>query len=102
VRELRNVIERASILEDGEFVTTEHLPVDLIEKNFLPAGGSNSFFVLPAEGIALETVELQLARQAMERTGGNLTRAARLLHVSRDQLRYRLKKDGGAAIQDNS
>jgi DNA-binding NtrC family response regulator len=40
----------------------------------------------------LETVELDLVRQAMERSGGNLTHAARLLHVSRDQLRYRLKK----------
>jgi DNA-binding NtrC family response regulator len=94
VRELRNVIERASILEDGEFVTTEHLPADLVGKS---ASGNrsakSSSFVLPAEGIPLETVELELARQAMERTGGNLTRAALLLHISRDQLRYRLKKD---------
>jgi two-component system, NtrC family, response regulator AtoC len=92
VRELRNVIERASILEDGEFVTTEHLPVDLIGKNSTAAPLESSTFVLPAEGIPLEEVELQLAKQAMERTGGNLTHAAKLLHISRDQLRYRLKK----------
>ena len=92
VRELRNVIERASILEDGEFVTTEHLPFDLSGASGIQKAGENSLFVLPAEGIPLETVELELARQAMERTGGNLTHAARLLHVSRDQLRYRLKK----------
>ena len=51
-------------------------------------------FTLPAEGIALETVEAELAKQAIERTGGNLTRAAQLLHISRDQLRYKLKKSG--------
>ena len=92
VRELRNVIERASILEDGETVTTEHLPFDLIAKNGYEKSGKSSAFVLPAEGVPLETVELELARQAMERCGGNLTRAARLLYISRDQLRYKLKK----------
>jgi DNA-binding NtrC family response regulator len=39
---------------------------------------------------------LQAARQAMERSGGNLTHAAKLLHISRDQLRYKLKKAGAA------
>ncbi len=93
VRELRNVIERASILEDGETVTTEHLPADLIGRNSSETNEKNSNFILPEEGIALEEVELILAKQAMERTDGNLTRAARLLHISRDQLRYRLKKE---------
>jgi len=98
VRELRNVIERASILEDGEMVTTEHLPADLLGKN---TGGAKTnqtgktAFALPAEGISFETVELELARQALDRTGGNLTQAARLLHITRDQLRYLLKKAGG-------
>ncbi len=92
VRELRNVIERASILEDGETVTTEHLPFDLVSKNISAASGETSAFVLPADGISLESVEMILAGQAMERCGGNLTRAARLLHISRDQLRYKLKK----------
>jgi DNA-binding protein Fis len=47
---------------------------------------------LPDKGIDLEQVELSLVRQAMERSAGNQTRAAELLGVSRDQLRYRLKK----------
>jgi two-component system, NtrC family, response regulator HydG len=92
VRELKNVIERASILEDGEFVTTEHLPFDLTGKSAPNNSTGDSLFTLPSEGIPLETVELDLSRQALERTGGNLTRAARLLHISRDQLRYRLNK----------
>lgn len=95
VRELRNVIERASILEDGEVVTTTHLPADLL---MTPAsgqnGGANSGIVLPAGGISLETVEFELARQAVERTAGNLTQAAKLLDISRDQLRYKLRKSG--------
>jgi DNA-binding NtrC family response regulator len=95
VRELRNVIERASILEDGEFITTEFLPADLTPnsaKSATNGDSSSPAFILPEEGIPLEAVELELARQAMERTNGNLTHAARLLHISRDQLRYKLKK----------
>jgi DNA-binding NtrC family response regulator len=91
VRELRNVIERASILEDGELITTEHLPADLVGGNFQNISGSE--FMLPSEGIPLQDVELQLVRQAIKRTGGNITKAAKLLDISRDQLRYRLKKD---------
>jgi DNA-binding NtrC family response regulator len=94
VRELRNVIERASILEDNDYVTVEYLPADLMRtsEQVKTTANEENLFVLPPEGIPLETVELDLVRQAMERSGGNLTHAARLLHVSRDQLRYRLKK----------
>jgi two-component system response regulator AtoC len=102
VRELRNIIERASILESSELVTTEYLPADLFKKTSFAATNGNAAFVLPEEGIALEEVEMILARQAMNRTGGNLTRAARLLHISRDQLRYRLKKDGTEIAEDDS
>lgn len=95
VRELRNVIERASILEDGDFITTEYLPADLTG---YPAsqikGGDSGRFVLPPEGITFEEVEHDLALQAVARSNGNLTKAARLLGISRDGLRYRLKKSG--------
>lgn len=91
VRELRNVIQRASILEDGDTVTTEYLPADLLEK-FERFPRSERVVNLPPEGISMEDVGLELAHQAMEKEGGNLTRAARLLHISRDQLRYRLNK----------
>jgi two-component system response regulator AtoC len=57
-----------------------------------PAAGAAPLFQFPDEGIDLEQVELSLVRQALERSGGNQTRAAELLGVSRDQLRYRLKK----------
>lgn len=97
VRELRNVIERASILEDGEFVTVTHLPADLLQTSVPSGHGPLPTIMLPAEGIPLESVEAGLVRQAVERTGGNLTKAAKLLAISRDQLRYKLKKSGDYA-----
>jgi DNA-binding protein Fis len=54
-------------------------------------------FRLPPEGVQLESVEMSLVEQAMKRSGGNQTRAAELLGISRDQLRYRLKKLEGTA-----
>jgi DNA-binding NtrC family response regulator len=93
VRELRNVIERASILEDSEYVTTSHLPTDMLRDGSI-SGGAAKGIVLPPDGIPLDTVEAELARQAYERAGGNLTKAAKLLDISRDQLRYKLKKSG--------
>lgn len=93
VRELRNVIERASILEDGELVTTAHLPLDLV-RDHLGNGGAPESMILPRGGVSLEAVEATLAQQALERCDGNLTHAAKLLDISRDQLRYKLKKAG--------
>ena len=98
VRELRNVIERASILEDSEYVTTAHLPSDML-KNGSASGAATRGIVLPPDGIPLEAVEAELARQAYERAGGNLTKAAKLLDISRDQLRYKLKKSGSYAAE---
>ena len=97
VRELRNVIERALILEDEEQITTEYLPDGILPVRFhqSAAGASapvSTSFVLPNEGISLDEAELSFVRQAIERSGGNQTRAAQLLGISRDQLRYRLKK----------
>ena len=100
VRELRNVIERVMILEDGDLITSTYLPRGLGKDEIatedkasspLPQS-SASQFNLPAEGITLDEVEMSLVRQALERSGGNQTRAAELLGISRDQLRYRLKK----------
>jgi DNA-binding NtrC family response regulator len=97
VRELRNVIERALILEDADQITTEYLPGSLLAPPRIahsPANAADAatVFVLPNEGISLDEAELSFVRQAIQRSGGNQTRAAELLGISRDQLRYRLKK----------
>jgi len=96
VRELRNVIERAMILEDGDEITAKYLPRGLVGES--RAGIESSIgtrpdhIPLPPDGVSLEQVEMSLVRQALERSGGNQTKAAELLDISRDQLRYRMKK----------
>jgi DNA-binding protein Fis len=55
-------------------------------------GHGPELFHLPPAGVSLDEVEMSLVRQAIERSGGNQTRAAEMLGISRDQLRYRLKK----------
>ena len=95
VRELRNVIERALILEDADQITTEYLPEAIMPFQFAVRSTTvapTAQFVLPNEGISLDDAELSFVRQAIERSEGNQTRAAQLLGISRDQLRYRLKK----------
>jgi len=97
VRELRNVIERALILEDDDVITTKYVPRGLVPgtDQSITEGdglGAHDNFRLPPAGTSLEEVEMSLVRQAIDRSGGNQTRAAELLGISRDQLRYRLKK----------
>jgi DNA-binding NtrC family response regulator len=107
VRELRNVIERAMILEDDETITTKYLPRGLAESgpgSDVHAGSAKSVsqFRLPADGVSLDEVEMALVRQALERSGGNQTKAAELLDISRDQLRYRMKKlEEASAVASN-
>ena len=99
VRELRNVLERAMILAGGEMLHVEHLPAEIGAKQVepLPTPGppaQAAGVTLPAAGVSLEEVERDLVRQALEATEGNQVRAARLLGISRDALRNRMKKFG--------
>jgi DNA-binding NtrC family response regulator len=96
VRELRNVIERAFILHAAaDEIRPEHLPLEL--KRSQPARKAEKLVPhVPDQGLVLEDVEKRLIVEAMERASGNQSRAARLLGVSRDTLRYRLKKHGMA------
>jgi two-component system, NtrC family, response regulator AtoC len=93
VRELRNVLERALILEEGDVLTARYL-ADGREPPPPAAAPTGDPFQLPAGGASLERVEESLVRQAMAQAGGNQTRAAKLLDISRDTLRYKLKKHG--------
>ncbi|MFO8156405.1 MAG: sigma-54 interaction domain-containing protein [Pseudomonadota bacterium] len=95
VRELRNLCERSAILLPGCRIDVDNLPLRLgpLPTDEAPAmvteGGD---FRLPDGGVKLESVEAQLIRQAMERSEGNRSRAARLLGISRHTLLYRLRK----------
>jgi two-component system response regulator AtoC len=90
VRELRNVIERAVLLERRDEVSGETL------ERLLDPGSASSRerdpFALPIGGIDLAQLERSLIAQALQSTGGNQTRAAKLLGLTRDTLRYRLEK----------
>jgi two-component system, NtrC family, response regulator AtoC len=87
VRELRNAIERAMLLADRERLE----PSDFTT---LTRTVSAAHFKLPAEGVHLEEVERQLVVQALERANNNQTKAAELLGLNRDQVRYRMEKFG--------
>jgi len=106
VRELRNVIERALILEDGDIITMKYLPRGLTGDSELvmsdadgDEGDVSRYIHLPPDGISLVAAELSLVRQAIRRCNGNRTRAAALLGITRDQLRYCLKKHEAATLQ---
>ena len=91
VRELRNVLERILILEDVDELLPEHLPPE-IRDGGKRRGTADTMIRLPHDGVRLADVEADLIRQALDRTDGNVSRAARLLGVSRDTLRYRLER----------
>ncbi len=90
IRELRNFCERILILNADSEIDLEHLPADM----FASPGISHNDegFTLPDEGIQLEELEQEMIKQALDRTHGNRSRAARLLGLTRDTLLYRIKK----------
>jgi len=88
VRELKNVIERVIILETSDRIEASHLPPEITEAGEKPAAADE----LSLAGLSLEEAEKHLITRALEASGGNQTKAAELLGISRDTLRYRLQK----------
>jgi DNA-binding NtrC family response regulator len=87
VRELRNALERAMLLADGNELNESHFPMLAASEMEL-----STAMGLPAEGINLDSLERSLVVQALERSGWNQTKAATLLGLNRDQIRYRIEK----------
>ena len=112
VRELKNSIERAMILEDESILRPVYMPFAVGEAarsgltafeassasgdggggKQLPNGRVLPRLYIPEEGTSLEEVERAMVELAMRQANGNQTHAARLLDISRDTLRYKLKK----------
>jgi DNA-binding NtrC family response regulator len=90
VRELQNVIERAMVLSGEDRILPEHL-VGLTRAS-TPAPAETAPLRIPDEGINLDDVERQLLDEALKKTSGNQSRAARLLGITRSALIYRLEK----------
>jgi transcriptional regulator with GAF, ATPase, and Fis domain len=91
VRELRNVVERALVLERGSEVGARSLMLD-----WSPAAEEarreDAVGALPPGIVPLDEMEREMVSRALKATNDNQTRAAELLGVTRDQLRYRIKK----------
>lgn len=100
IRELKNLIERIVLLHND----TDVIP-DLLKSLSKNENGSGYPFlktlVIPEEGIDLEKVEETLIKKALETAQNNQSKAARLLNLTRDTLRYRMKKFGMDNGQEN-
>ena len=95
VRELRNVLERIVILKHGDnLIRADELPVEIRFGAHKQSEDSGCPFELPTDGVNLDAVEAGLLAQALGRTSGNQSAAARLLGISRYALRYRMEKHG--------
>jgi len=105
IRELKNMVERIVLLEDDTTLRAEHIPLS-IRQGTSPAKeltGLRRFEMalsrpFPEEGIAFESMlaglEREIIDKAMREAAGNQSRAARLLQLNRDKIRYRLKEFG--------
>lgn len=102
IRELENIVERAVALGTGPVIGLGDLPVEVAGAAALPTA---ALAQLPEAGLALDDVlnelERRLLLQALARTEGNRTEAARLLRITFRSLRYRLKKQGLAHPSDD-
>jgi len=96
IRELKNAIERVMILAEGNRVAAKYLPIRISEGGMMPvpmSGNEGDGGVhLPVGGVSLYEIERELIRQALEQARGNKTTAAKLLRITRDTLRYKVKK----------
>jgi len=92
VRELRNAIERAMILEESAHITSASLPIAISRPDGSSFIASEMAAEIPTDGLSLEDNERSLLARALEKTNGNQTQAARLLRITRDTLRYKMKK----------
>jgi len=111
VRELKNAIERAMILEDEQVLRPDYMPFSVAQQHahvtafehMSPSAGPSTALSngrslprlsIPDGGTSLEEVERALVEMALRQASGNQTHAAKLLDISRDALRYKMKKFG--------
>jgi len=110
VRELKNVAERAVLLGSGETIWPEDLSIDRRRKGIRSQTSAAPVEVtsigdikvsFPQWGISLDDVERKLIEEALKVKGGNVTEAAKLLHITRNTLRYRTNKYGLSADKES-
>ncbi len=94
VRELKNIIERSMLLGTGKEITADDLPAELREQHGWMDEAVVTYLNLTDKGIDFSRLERELVEQALRLVGGNQTKAAKLLGMNRDQIRYRIEKFG--------
>jgi two-component system NtrC family response regulator len=97
VRELQNVVERLVVLSTGDEVTTNDLPMHLLQGPTLiqpPRGPIHPKPQVELEGMSLNDVERNLILEALRKFEWNQSRAARYLAITRKTLMYRIAKYG--------
>jgi len=105
VRQLESVVERAVLLSEGETIVVDDLPAAVRAR--INTTADPIAIEIPDTGIDIESVERSLILKALDKAQGNVTRAARLLGLTRRTLQYRLEKmqdapNGAAAIRNGA
>jgi len=94
VRELRNLVERIILLESDEHILPEHLPLEVRNPSRGPDDRGPDSNRAPASPNSLKEIELLAIKDALKKSGGNKTKAAAILGISRQTLRAKLKECG--------
>lgn len=96
VRELKNTIERSVLFEKSNILHKDSLSLINMtrqeENREIMKDGKLVLGDLPDSGISLPDIEREILEKAMRKTDGNITRAAALVGISRDKMKYRIKK----------
>ena len=92
VRELHNVVEGLTITCKDAMIRSDHLPTSLRDVRSGGSNGETEQTSLLAFGLSAHEMEKKLLQEALQRTGGNISEASRLLKITRNTLRYRMAK----------
>jgi transcriptional regulator with PAS, ATPase and Fis domain len=103
IRELKNLIEKLVILSKGDLIDLDDLPSEIFSRKAQAVAGYAPEIPVRADednggrataDLSLRSMEVEYIRKALRLSEGNQRKAAKLLNISRDTLRYRLKKLG--------
>jgi two-component system NtrC family response regulator/two-component system response regulator HydG len=102
IRELHNVVEWITISCREGLIKPEHLPSSLrLSTESATSSASPSPVSLLSFGLSVEEVEKAMLKEALEKSGGNVSEASRLLKITRNTLRYRMAKYQLSAPDEN-
>ena len=92
VRELHNVVEGLTITCKNEMIQPDHLPISVQDTRSSGSNGEIEKTSLLAFGLSVQEMEKKMLKEALQRAGGNISEASRLLKITRNTLRYRIAK----------